>query len=811
MATQGDTHEPAATPMPADARDAIAAAITARDRGAIQSWYHRLAPTRPHAEDRAIRARLAYAAGEFAHAAALLDALRQDGTIEFEDRLRLIRLARLLKLEVPLATIVDDLDADALARADARHAPALLAVANALFDSDDAASALLFFDAAYQRGVVTDPTALMHYAMTLGADRRFDEAVGIFAQAEAARPLTESALLALIDVAIAAGRHDLADATFARIDELGHVSSHRLERQIDMLAECGRLDEAESLLTRFETKLDTRARQWLVAVIAFASRDVDAVLKAVAPLPPDVSSLLGDRAVAMGYALLARADHATLAKLAQLVEVFDDNRRGARQLAIDIAFRQQDFDAAERAITAAAASFGDDHPLIRLKTTELQAFRGDLAGALATSAAMGSLDDLPAAYLAPIVTILAEAKSWPQIMALTHRLDDWFKFDAHVATVLSAATGTGLWGELRDAIDTAVARHDSDDLRKLRLVVRERTGGIDELLALAQSADAALFPDYRERLIARGQALTTDHATPVVRAPIGERGTAIIYCTDTGYLAPAFNSINSLLMTNAAFLDDVEIRLYVEPDDVEVARDVAAALNARYGEVLTIVSSGDLIAAFAGELRTGYGLFTGGMQLSASAYYRIFAIDQLLREGTHVRALYIDSDTLVVGDVMRAFAVLNGTVAMAARPETDKFEVRRVEALHGLARGRYFNSGVLAIDLSHVELPTLIAATLRQVSDHADALVYHDQCALNLGFRGRVVDLPDAFNSFCTPSVAATAPGGQGVVLHFLDRPKPWQSGYDGVMSALWYRYWRAFARVVDRGVVDRLTARSRV
>ena len=39
------------------------------------------------------------------------------------------------------------------------------------------------------------------------------------------------------------------------------------------------------------------------------------------------------------------------------------------------------------------------------------------------------------------------------------------------------------------------------------------------------------------------------------------------------------------------------------------------------------------------------------------------------------------------------------------------------------------------------------------------------------------------------------------VVLHFLDRPKPWDASYDGPASAYWFKHWRELASIVGGGV----------
>lgn len=794
----------------------IAVSLRNRDRAAIRKWYDKLATGPVAPGDRKWLARLAVASGEFERAWATLRALQQDGALELEDACLLIKVAATLKRDVGPAEVFARVDFSAAPEVEPRFHGALLQAANLVFEAGNRVLAARLFDALAQQGYDKPDLNRARYGESLLAARQYGLALDVLMRADAADPLGEWSLCALADAAFSSGRTDVAENAFDRLRAMDHASIYFLERYVDFLTSEGRIDDAAAFLEEMTGKAPDAAVQRLKAVIALESGDLDRAVAAFADLSPEAATALGDRVAGFAYRLLPTADEATLTTLAAFVERIDSTKPGMVQFAIDLAFRRQDYDAAGRAIEHARNHLdASKQTLLLLKAAELEAFLGNIDVALETIAAMGPLQRLPSEYLSPVATIFAEARAWPEIMVLARtRLGDWFRYPSHGATVLSAAAAEDGWEELFEAIERSLARADSADVRKLRIVTMERVVGSNQLEALLEDDDARRSDAYQVRLIARAEALAVEPEeiaeAPGVRSAY-ERDTAIFYCTDTGYLSPAFNSINSLLMSNGAFLDDTAIHLFVEPEDVDVSEAVAEGLRRHYGCSLTITPSARLLERFEGKLRTDYGLFTGGMQLSQSAYYRIFALQYLLDTDAKRRALYIDSDTLVIGEISRIFSSLDGAHPLAVRREIEKFEVRRVEALHGLQPGSYFNSGVLAVDMEHADLRRHLALTMREVTEHADKLVYHDQCALNRGFQGHTAGLPKEFNSFCTVHDSLTSPGAAGVILHFLDRPKPWQPGYEGSLSAFWYRYWRALANVADADALAALLARSSV
>lgn len=235
-------------------------------------------------------------------------------------------------------------------------------------------------------------------------------------------------------------------------------------------------------------------------------------------------------------------------------------------------------------------------------------------------------------------------------------------------------------------------------------------------------------------------------------------------------------SLTALATSNAGLMRRADLRLVVDADVMEEARAGVAPIAMRLGVDVAVVDASEIVTSADG-LRTAYGMFTGGQSLSLAAYYRIFYARHLLRTTDHAQALYVDADTLVRGGLAELFETAM-TAPLQARLEVDRPEVRRATALHGLG-GRYFNSGVLRFDLRHPDLPAALDRAIEAALDPEATLIFQDQCALNIAFDGRVDELPERYNFYNPPTGDEAAPGAlDAVVVHHLDRPKPWDSLY---------------------------------
>jgi lipopolysaccharide biosynthesis glycosyltransferase len=179
------------------------------------------------------------------------------------------------------------------------------------------------------------------------------------------------------------------------------------------------------------------------------------------------------------------------------------------------------------------------------------------------------------------------------------------------------------------------------------------------------------------------------------------------------------------------------------------------------------------------------------------------------------RVLYLDADTLVVSPLAPLFATDLGSAPFAAVSNV----VQPAQRARLLALGledyrRTLNSGVLLLDLNQLRAEGTIANLLNVAASRADELVWPDQDALNLVYRGRWHPLHPRWNAqytlWTSPGIAIDVFGNEvatearscPAILHF-EGPnlcKPWHA----LNSHPWRRTWQAtLARTPWRGAPD--------
>ncbi len=161
---------------------------------------------------------------------------------------------------------------------------------------------------------------------------------------------------------------------------------------------------------------------------------------------------------------------------------------------------------------------------------------------------------------------------------------------------------------------------------------------------------------------------------------------------------------------------------------------------------------------------------------SKTTYYRLF-IPELFPELE--KALYLDSDIIVTGDISELYDTpLTAELVAAVRdefvytnPSLNKYAVTRIG--HASAR-QYFNAGVLLMNLSLMRRIRFEEVFLRLLSE-VTFTVAQDQDYLNVICRGRVKYISYGWNFM--PLEGAEDLGDAVNLVHFNLDNKPWQRG----------------------------------
>lgn len=159
--------------------------------------------------------------------------------------------------------------------------------------------------------------------------------------------------------------------------------------------------------------------------------------------------------------------------------------------------------------------------------------------------------------------------------------------------------------------------------------------------------------------------------------------------------------------------------------------------------------------------------------LTRGAFLRLLIPDLFADKA---RALYMDCDMVVMGDLSYLATVDLGDAPLAAVPcpSPDEKELESVQKPLGL----YFNSGLLVMNIPVWRSLRVSERCADLLSDPDTHLVSEDQSALNIVCRDNALLLPTEYNVYSTlgayegPSVLPEHP----VVIHYVVNNKPWKS-----------------------------------
>ncbi len=258
-------------------------------------------------------------------------------------------------------------------------------------------------------------------------------------------------------------------------------------------------------------------------------------------------------------------------------------------------------------------------------------------------------------------------------------------------------------------------------------------------------------------------------------------------CADKAYYMSLLTFLSSYV-SNSLGNEGIEWFVFLAKDVPKTFGTILQEFAQKVNLPLEIVKEKDFVGTGV-RYTENYGIFTGGNTLSRAAFLRIYAAKYLFHTGRFDRAFYIDSDIVCQRDITPFVTRPFGDALLMARLEEPSPEVRSVTEKHGIAELSYFNSGVLVFNFLAPSVIDHIEEALRISETESERLVFHDQCALNLAFAGRVDFLEPQFNFFLRPHRPDNGDFSDAILLHFLDKPKPWDISYSREYRKIWIRY----------------------
>ena len=157
---------------------------------------------------------------------------------------------------------------------------------------------------------------------------------------------------------------------------------------------------------------------------------------------------------------------------------------------------------------------------------------------------------------------------------------------------------------------------------------------------------------------------------------------------------------------------------------------------------------------------------------SVTTYYRFFIAEM---HPEYDKAIYVDSDTVVQGDISELYRTdLGGNLLAACADrvvtENDTFG-EYCERVLGIPRGEYLQAGMLLINCDRFRVGYVLDRFIQLLNTY-NFIVAQDQDYLNVICRGRVLWLDGRWNAetFCEPGFPIT----EAKVIHYNMANKPW-------------------------------------
>lgn len=184
--------------------------------------------------------------------------------------------------------------------------------------------------------------------------------------------------------------------------------------------------------------------------------------------------------------------------------------------------------------------------------------------------------------------------------------------------------------------------------------------------------------------------------------------------------------------------------------------------------------------------------------ITVATYYRLFAEYALPRSVD--RLIYLDCDIVVRGDLSELYNTdLNG-YAVAAVYQHNEWAIdnKTFERLNIPFENGYFNAGVLLINLDYWRENNVTNRLLVFIKENYDRIRAHDQDTLNAVLYNETKALDYKWNylpiflnpSYYTfPSKVDYTIKREPIIVHFVNRPKPWEYYSDHPYTCEYFQY----------------------
>jgi lipopolysaccharide biosynthesis glycosyltransferase len=248
----------------------------------------------------------------------------------------------------------------------------------------------------------------------------------------------------------------------------------------------------------------------------------------------------------------------------------------------------------------------------------------------------------------------------------------------------------------------------------------------------------------------------------------------IVYCFDASFSSYAAVSMTSLLTNSKSVLKIYCMVPSLDADNLPAIYQVAD----RFDADLAIV--GVDISVFADWKQVHH--FT-------HAVYLRLLIPSVVEE---TRAIYLDSDVLVLQDLSELYATPMGDCHLAGAVDPVGASTSNVPRPPDDV---YINSGVLVMNLDGLRQDGFLKKCQNIYCEFHESITWPDQCLINKYAENKKVILDSKWNRQVLPNTVKCdewndlLAGGRTAIVHFVGGVKPWMEWCNPVIAGFWWGF----------------------
>lgn len=220
-----------------------------------------------------------------------------------------------------------------------------------------------------------------------------------------------------------------------------------------------------------------------------------------------------------------------------------------------------------------------------------------------------------------------------------------------------------------------------------------------------------------------------------------EKNEIVIVCAADNQFADALTvMIYSVLKTSSS----KNIKLYVLDGGISLLAKnrIGTLVNERGNQIKFLKMDENIFKGYLVSER-----------LTQAIYYRLLIPDLLLGESVQ-KAIYLDCDLILNADISELWNIELGRNVLAAVAETNEGcryvssprALRLYKELGIPEKNKYFNSGVLVMNLEEWRKRNITAKVCNYLTENHEQVIYHDQDGLNAILWDSWLELPTDWN-----------------------------------------------------------------